>query len=77
MDLTIAQAAERLAVSANTVRRYIERAQLPARDASPLGSSRKMYRIREEDVAKLSAGHGTLTEKGWFPESEYQPKHLL
>lgn len=63
------QAAERLAVSPRTVRRYVDQGELPARNAAPEGSARRLLRLRVEDVEDFAT-------RGYEPASTYKPKHL-
>lgn len=52
-EVTIAQAAKVLEVSYHTVRRYVERGDLPARDAAVSGSSQKAWRIPLSAVVEM------------------------
>ena len=56
--LTVAQVAERLQVSQETVRRWIRGGQLPVLE---LGGVKTGYRIREDDLADfIDARYGPL-----------------
>jgi excisionase family DNA binding protein len=52
-DYTLQEAAARLHVSPRTVSRYVERGQLPYRDAAPLGSRHRLLRVPRVSVENL------------------------
>lgn len=56
-EVNVQEAAEVLAVSARTVKRYVEDGLLAARNIAPLRSVQAQYRIRLEDVIALRTAY--------------------
>jgi len=59
LELTIAEAAEYLGVSPKTIRAYLADGSLIARDASPLGRTRRLLRIPLAAVIELRGAYAS------------------